>query len=1353
MKVNCMKMVWNRLCGAAYSLALLGVIGWSYSGFAQTASVSVLPPDGAVLQDGLYVVSETNGTGFLSVTLSESYQDGDGIVRVRLDAVQPVDGVTNILLAAGEVTIEYPATNTLVEFSILDGTAASMAQGVTITPTILNDASNTFTTAASGQVFVRNEAPQITVASPSGTSVGGTVVCAAGDEVAFHWTVQDLAVDGCSVAWDFGDGNSAAENLREGEVTNAYAGAGAYTAACTVTDKDGGSSVATIHVRVPSFPLSGKYILFTGGGTGALTDGDAWQGGAVPGAENVAVFVNGFDGTLAASLEWGGIQVLGERVSIEGAQGVTLSLGADGITAEANLRLGVPLSLTADQTIEVPVGSNLALIEPVAKNGHRITVRNEGAIWLGDLDRSVASFDWDADDTMTYTGTTPDSTTGLLVLRSVNSVSTAANLRMNWLAILQGTWDHRAGTLESAWPAVLGCSYTGMGSKLLVNGGEVKARRFTIGQGNFSANPAEMIVSNGVATATLGDAVYGGVEMCAAKSNWGAASPSPEAYLTIAGGKLSTDHIRFGTGVDNTTVNDGYAQVTLKGGQLVLRGNGIFETTGSNAWRSDPKTSNGHSCWQDVTFSGGTVTSSANNEISVRVRLSDADGGVSVSVPNTKALSFLKGPYGAGSLRKTGVGGMRLVANSTFTGRLDVAEGTVALGYQPTAVFRADDLTAVSGEAVNVWTCSQGDNPAWQFNTTVARAVNSKSTAPTVATETINGHKAIRFNGTSSALAITGNVATPASDKKELTVFAVLRATEASQAGAGESDWRRIPQVVGAAYGDSKFTYWGIGVNSNGCAGAGVSYGTSATNVSVWAGTPFTNRGARVLGFRWSSGNSLSISDNRDSFAQNARTCTNSLTRTRLLLGMNENKAFFSGDVAELVFYNGTRLTDSAYNQVGYELARKYGAEFEPAVTEYEVPEPDAVWTADSLAQGPGEAVTEWGCANEGAQADWKFVSSTAATIAGTYGIPVSSPVISWNTFNGHKAVAFNGTSDLLAITKNVSGDHVFSEVNKLTAAIVFRAPETSGSGKAANGWSTCAGLIAMNRDAAKSWGISLSENGRMGMGIRNSNVSGEAAWSQPRHLNDGLPHVAIFSYKGGDALRSCVDGHRFMSSTTASFSLQKQRVVLGMNEGQHHFAGEIAEMRFYRDVALDLNQMMTLGRELAVKYGCDRYNFDGNYGPALASKNVLVRDGATFKTMVGCASSEGQVWSGAGTVSGQLTVVSNAVVSAADGSLTVEDLVLEPGGILEVPTDAGGTVSAALQAGDVTLPEGEVTLRVNSPTPTPGGVFLRWTGTLRDNGASWRVLGGNSVSAVRIDTVAKELRLQTPTGTIILLR
>ena len=528
-----------------------------------------------------------------------------------------------------------------------------------------------------------------------------------------------------------------------------------------------------------------------------------------------------------------------------------------------------------------------------------------------------------------------------------------------------------------------------------------------------------------------------------------------------------------------------------------------------------------------------------------------------------------------------------------------------------------------------------------------------------------------------------------------------------------------------------------------------MGYGTAATNYSAWGSAPITDGRAHVLGFRWSSaGASVSFADGLATAAQSAPVCTNAMQKTRVLLGMSEAKKFFSGDVAEIVVYNGTRLSDAACRMIGYELARKYDASFELADPAYEVPEPDAVWSADSLSQQAGESVTEWACANEGAQADWKFNATTAKAISSA----ATSPVISANTFNGHKAVSFNGTTDFLAITKNVSGDHVFSGVNNLTVAVVFRAPEGSGSGLASSGWQACSGLIAANL-STPAWGISLTANGRMGMGVRKNNPGGEAAWSQPRHLNDGLPHVAVFSFKSGNALRSVVDGYRQMIDTAANFAFAKQRVILGMNEGKHHFAGEIAELRIYRDVAMDLNVMYALWLELARKYGCDHYTFDGNLGSALASANVSVAQGAVFNTGLGYTVPDGQVWSGAGSVFGTLNVASNGVVSVADGNLSVANLSLEPGAVLDVSSAANGLVTNAVQVGDLTLPSGEVTLRVRGGSSASGGVFLRWTGTLRDNGATWNVLGAGGAAQVRLDVSAKTLKLSPASGTMLMIR
>ena len=1097
---------------------------------------------------------------------------------------------------------------------------------------------------------------------------------------------------------------------------------------------------------VSCFALAGN-VVYTGGGTGALSDGDAWEGGVAPGADDVAVFTNDFSGTLSQPTAWGGVRVTAGTNELAGAE---LSLGAGGIVAEAGrLSIAAPVAFVDDTTIQISFGATVELNAQVEKNGHAVSVQNAGALRLGKMGTGPVAFDWGTGDSMSFTGSGSGSNTGLLDLCNVNTVVDAAALYGNWLTLSQGTWDHRSGSLQTGYAIALG-SEAGDGSRFVVNGGTVNARRFVVGVANTTTNVAEMIVSNGMATATSTARSGGGVEIGTFKSPWSSrSSDAPEGRLTVAGGKLATSHVRFGSdlGAWSGAIKSGYGQVVLSGGELELKGEGIF-VSGGNYWQSTFDNS-AHWSWHDVTLSGGTLSASANNEVSVRVRLSDADGGATASVAAGQNLAFTQGLYGSGSLRKAGPGNLRFSAISTFTGRLDVAEGTVTLGYAPTAIFRADDLSEGAGEEVSTWVCSYGGS--WTFNRTVATAVNNKSTTPKIAPETINGHKAIRFDGIANALGISGSASVPAppvSGKKSLTVFAVVRATDVPSVG-DRTDWRQMTQVVGAVGGPSGTpTLWAMCVDADGYAGAGVSYGSSTTNYSAWGSAPLTDGRAHVLGFRWSAGSSVSFADGLATTAQSAPGCTNAMHRTRVLLGMSEAKKFFSGDVAEIVVYNDMRLSDAAYRMIGYELALKYDASFEFAEPDDEVPEPDAVWSADSLSQQAGESVTEWACANEGAQADWKFNATTAKAITSA----ATSPVISPNTFNGHKAVSFNGTTDMLAITKNVSGDHVFSGVTNLTVAVVFRAPEGSGSGLASAGWPTCAGLIAANA-STPAWGISLTGNGRMGMGVRKNSTAGEAAWSQPRHLNDGLPHVAVFSYQGGNALRSVVDGYRLFNATYANFALLKQRVILGMNEGKHHFAGEIAELRIYRDVAMDLNVMHALWLDLARKYGCDHYTFDGNLGSALASAHVAVAQDAVFNTGLGYTVPDGQVWSGAGSVSGTLNVASNGVVSTADGNLSVANLLLEPGAVLDVSSAANGLVTNAVQVGDLTLPSGEVTLRVRGGSSASAGVFLRWTGTLRDNGATWNVLGAGGAAQVRLDVSAKTLKLSPASGTMLMIR
>ena len=102
-------------------------------------------------------------------------------------------------------------------------------------------------------------------------------------------------------------------------------------------------------------------ILFTGGAGADLSDPSNWEGGACPGASDVAVIsVGGEPKTLTLSQPWsvGGIRLTdnSETLTIE-STGAALTLGPDGLavepghtSAEQGLKLKVPVVIATEQT-------------------------------------------------------------------------------------------------------------------------------------------------------------------------------------------------------------------------------------------------------------------------------------------------------------------------------------------------------------------------------------------------------------------------------------------------------------------------------------------------------------------------------------------------------------------------------------------------------------------------------------------------------------------------------------------------------------------------------------------------------------------------------------------------------------------------------------------------------------------------------------------------------------------------------------------------------------------------------------------------------------------------------------------
>ncbi len=408
------------------------------------------------------------------------------------------------------------------------------------------------------------------------------------------------------------------------------------------------------------------------------------------------------------------------------------------------------------------------------------------------------------------------------------------------------------------------------------------------------------------------------------------------------------------------------------------------------------------------------------------------------------------------------------------------------------------------------------------------------------------------------------------------------------------------------------------------------------------------------------------------------------------------------------------------------------------------LPQARAIWVAQSLTGAAGSTVTAWAATNTAIE----FNSTVARAVKSWY----TSPHIGENPMNGYRVVSFDGLSNALAITGSASP---VAGSSNLTVAVVLRT-SADGVGSIADDWRTKSGIIGQDYDA-NWWGIALCSGGRAGAGIGGSETV--TAWAPPRNLNDGDPHVLIYSWRNASNVMMNVDGfYSTRYDKPQGGPRVATRTILGASEHGSCCQVDLAEIRIYTN-ALDRVDQQALGMDLARKYGAETAGFltdDQQAQGCFASPDVRIESGATFQTAeVGTRVRPSQVFGGLGNVSGVLVVGTNGVLrTTAAEALTVSALTFEPGGVYEWEYTAEG-LSGAATIGNLTLPQGTMTVAVNAAgdNPAPHGVLMRYTGTLTDNGVTWNILGGCGATRVINDSVHKRLYLSSPTGTIISIK
>ena len=717
-----------------------------------------------------------------------------------------------------------------------------------------------------------------------------------------------------------------------------------------------------------------------------------------------------------------------------------------------------------------------------------------------------------------------------------------------------------------------------------------------------------------------------------------------------------------------------------------------------------------------------------------------------------------------------------MVEGSLYTG-INAATGM-------DAIWDADEFLYLdAGTQITGWqNRASAANKSWNFQNagTIDTFSGKGYSLPTIAATHMNGHAELAFDGT-RAMFVTGNSDQPVSGKDKFTIVCVLRVEEGA-VGGGSADWQNATVVMGCTIGGNNAgSRYGLALNADGCLGCGMKSiwteggATIITNETLWSTTPVNDGKPHVVVWTWKKGDQHLLQIDNETWTRAAISNGCNTIKTRFIVGVGEESPAntFRGTIADL------RMHPAQYgdgNRVPYAraLGRRYGVEgFDalpgpPAASTETVPAATATWTAETLTQSDGQAVAEWPEKDgKGATSSsvWTFKSELADTILKdktSYAGRTASPVIA-RSADGHKLVSFNGTNACMALTG--SADTPVSDAGAMTVAAVVRfTGYGSGGGNFTSKSETTGFLGESFAPANRQWLLSLTGSARVGACMEWSNKAGAVALrSARRFLDDGELHVLVVSYPphGSEGtMIFALDGVTNSLTCTPANTISKTRILLGgaeQNSKARYAPVDVAELRFWKNVAFTPGQIETLTRELCAKYGVyaegyERWATEGQQ----RSKEVFVHAGASYGAPVNFDFTlwpDQTIW-GDGNVVGRMLVSPGAAVKVtATNTLHTADVDFADGSILKVECGANGAVEPLAVAGNVLLPDGTVMIDMEGDPP-PFTPLVTWTGKVLPRGTTQFVPADPaSKKAFRLDVTNRRIVVAPPTGTMVIFR
>ena len=866
---------------------------------------------------------------------------------------------------------------------------------------------------------------------------------------------------------------------------------------------------------------------------------------------------------------------------------------------------------------------------------------------------------------------------------------------------------------------------------------------------------------------------------------------TPAGIFTQTGGQANFARLYWGakggfyTWDDTSTIPNGraYGLIDLRGGEFILPSAGFEITPMWNAGAISNST-------YDIRLSGGNVRTRSSVTIPLAMTVESGDGP---STWDTGANNVLvSAPVdGEGTLRKTGSGRLQLTDAARFKGAVKVDEGVLEVrgniaaptGYtegQNLYVFTADSLASSlsDGDEVTTWTDSTG---TLSCQKPVSGEISSPSTysVPTF-TNMVNGHAALFFNkGHVLGFHPADN---PLAGETNFSFVVVFRPTTKGAAQGGSAYASRCiigndrawsangPNTISLLYTDDYRTTLYLRNNAPDAGGlSGRTYFVPTLYQGYTEGE--ANLSVAIVSM---SGNKVIYNFNNCFTNRTFETITsnfnprfkNGNTKYPLYFGTSDvdgtgcqQVRCFGGYIYEARFYKGRALTEAETRSVMDELSRKY---YDPARA-------DGYLLASSGPSVANFADTRNTPTTKTPDADWtpEFMDATFGAWDANY----NKPTLVADACNGRSALRFDATRN--TVLKIPSGDNQdpLAGCRQFAIAIVFRTTtEGTGLHDATVGTGLYSSMLAGygHNSGCGNAAVTFREYGAVGGYLATNYGNGSLVNPRkPCRLNDGLPHVAIFTGDSNEGVRTyrlMVDGvytenRMGYGVTWPGYDSNRPHVIGALRAGVGHFTGDILGITFWKSYLTE-EEMLAICQKAACDYGFNlkerrAFTVADMTTRGIAATNYTVAAGATLRMPLSATApltlGAGTTLSGAGTFEGSYRFGTGAVLDFATLPAKIEDIQMADGSVMRFvagATPADGSGISAIS--------GNVTLDVSALPDAQSRSILPVLSVGKDRiaiGTTYQIVGARSGATAEYDDGSGCVVIKQDVGSVIVIR